>query len=84
MEPAPVSPAANAEAASKQTPDGLPVQSLPTLLEHLGRLTLNHVTLAQDDRHEFPPVAQPTALQAKVFALLGVDLDKVVSSKMAA
>ena len=83
VEPAQVSPAAKAKAASKRTPDGLPVQSLQSLLAHLGALTLNHVTLAQDDQHEFPLVAQPTALQAKAFALLGVDLDKIVSSKMA-
>ena len=82
VEPAEVSPAAQAKAASKQTPEGLPVQSLRTLLEHLGALALNYVTLAQDDQHEFPLVAQPTALQAKAFALLDVDPAKIVSSKM--
>ena len=82
MEPAEVSPAAKAKAASKRTPEGLPVQSLRTLLEHLGALALNYVTLAQDDQHEFLLVAQPTALQAKAFALLDVDSHKVVSSKM--
>lgn len=60
------------------------MQCLPTLLEHFGALTLNHVTLARDGRHEFPLVAEPTALRAKAFALPGVDLDKVVSSKVAA
>ena len=83
VEPAQVSPAAKAKAASKRTAEGLPAQSLRTLLEHLGALALNYVTLAQDDQHEFPLVAQPTALQAKAFALLGVDPDKIVSSKLA-
>ena len=76
-----VSPAA--KATSKRTQEGLPVQGLRSLLAHLRALTLNHVTLAQDDQHGFPPMAQPTALQAKAFALPGVDLDKTVSSKMA-
>ena len=57
VEPAQVSAAAKAKAASKRTPEGLPVQGLRTLLAHLGALTLNHVTLAQDDLHEFPLVA---------------------------
>ena len=83
VEPARVSRAAEAKADTKRTPDGLPVQSLRTLLEHLGSLTLNQVTLPQDDQHEFQLLARPTPLQAKAFALLGVDPDKVVSSKMA-
>ncbi len=82
VEAAQVSPAARAKAASKRTPEGLPVQSLPSLLAHLGTLTLNHVTLGKDEQHEFPLLSQPTALQAKAFVLLGVDLDKTVSSKM--
>ena len=82
-QPAQVSSAAKAKAASKRTPHGLPVQSLRTLLEHLGAQALNYVTLAEDDKYEFPLVAQPTALQAEAFALLGVDPDKIVSSKMA-
>ena len=83
VEPVQLSPAAKAKAASKRTAEGLPAQSLRTLLEHLGALALNYVTLAQDDQHAFPLVAQPTALQAKAFALLGVDPDKIVSSKLA-
>ncbi len=83
VESAQVSPAAKAKADSKRTPEGLPVHSLRTLLEHLGAQSLNYVTLTQDDQHEFPLIAQPTTLQAKDFALLDVDRDKVVSSKMA-
>ena len=66
-----------------RTPTGLPVQSLRTLLEHLGAQALNYVTLAEDDQHKFPLVAQPTALQAEPFVLLDVYPDKVVSSKVA-
>lgn len=72
-----------AEADTKRTPEGLPVQSLRTLLDHLGSLTLNPVTLPQDDQHEFQLLAKPTALQAKAFALLGVAPDRIVSSTMA-
>ncbi len=72
VEPAQVSPAAQSIAASKRT-----------LLEHLGALALNYVTVAQHDQLEFPLVAQPTALQTKAFALLNVDPAKIVSSEMA-
>ena len=41
VEPAQVSLAAEARADTKRTPEGLPVQSLRTFLDHLGRLTLN-------------------------------------------
>ncbi len=83
VEPAQVSRAAEAKAATKRTPEGLPVQSLRTLLEHLGSLTLNQVTLPQDDQHAFQLSSRPTPLQAKAFALLGVDPDRLVFSTMA-
>ena len=83
VEPATVSRAAEAKADTKRTPDGLPVQSLQTLLDHLGSLTLNQVTLPQDDQHQFQLLSRPTPLQAKAFALLEVDPDKFVSSTMA-
>ena len=82
VEPARVSPAAEAKADTKRTPEGLPVQSLRTLLKHLESLTLNQVTLPGDDRNAFPLLAKPTPLQAKAFALLDVDPEQVVSSKM--
>ena len=56
---------------------------LQALFGRLGVQALNYVTLAEDDQHEFPLVAQPTALQAEAFALLGVDSDKIVSIRMA-
>ena len=49
------------------------MQSLRTLLEHLGTRTPNRVTLTQYDPHEFELLARMTSLQAAVFALLGVD-----------
>ena len=82
VEPAEVSLAAEAKAASKRTANGLPVQSLSTLLAHLASLTLNEVTLPGDDRYAFPLLAQPTPLQKEALALLGVDLPKSVSSKV--
>ena len=82
VEPAKVSLAAEAKAASKRTPEGLPVQSLSTLLAHLASLTLNEVTLPGDDRYAFPLLAEPTPLQKEALALLGVDLPKSVSSKV--
>ena len=83
VEPAQVSLAVEAKADTKRTPDGLAVQSLRTLLDHLGSLTFNQVTLLQDDQHEFRLLAKPTPLQAKAFAMLGVDPDRLVSSTMA-
>ena len=78
-----VSPAAQAKADSKRTAEGLPAQSLSTLLQHLGTLTLNEVTLPGDDRQAFELLAQPTALQGKAFKLLEVDPGKFVSSRRA-
>lgn len=82
MEPTQVSPAAEAKAASKRTPNGLPVQRLATLVAHLASLTLNEVTLPGDDRYPFPLLAEPTPLQKEALALLGMDLPKSVSNKV--
>ncbi len=81
VEPARVSPSAQAKAGSKQTPSGQPVQSLGTLLEHLKALTLNWVTLPGDDGNEFPLVARASPLQAKALELLAVDPEKIVPSR---
>lgn len=77
------SPSVKSQANSKRTPEGFPVHSLRPLLERLGALALNDVSLAQDDRDEFPLVARPTASQAQVSALLGVDPCKIVPGNMA-
>jgi transposase len=65
------SASAEAKAARKRTPQGLPVHSLPTLLEELA--TLCRVTLRPqiEGAHVFHKLAEPTALQKKVFDLLG-------------
>ena len=83
VEKAQVSASTKAKAASKQTPEGLPVHSFQTLLADLGTLTLNQVTLPDAPQHPFPMVAKPTPLQAKAFDLLGVDPSKFVASKLA-
>ncbi len=83
VEKAQVSASTKAKAASKQTPEGLPVHSFQTLLADLGTLTLNEVTLPDAPQHPFPMVAKPTPLQAKAFDLLGVDPGKFVASKLA-
>ena len=83
VEKAQVSASTKAKAASKQTPEGLPVHSFQTLLADLGTLTLNEVTLPDAPQHPFPMVAKPTPLQAKAFDLLGVDPSKFVASKLA-
>ena len=83
VEKAQVSASTKAKAASKQTPEGLPVHSFQTLLADLGTLMLNEVTLPDAPQHPFPMVAKPTPLQAKAFDLLGVDPGKFVASKLA-
>ncbi len=56
---------------------------LRILLEHLGSLTLNQVTLPQDDQRAFQLLSRPTPLQAKEVALPGVDPDRLDSSTTA-
>ena len=80
VEPAQSSLDAQSKAAGKRTPEGLPVQSLETLLEHLKALTLNQVTLPGGEGGEFPLVSQASSLQERALELLGVDPQKIVSS----
>ncbi len=78
VEPARVSERAEAKAATKRTPDGLPVHSLRTLLADLGTLTLNEATVPARPGHGFPVRAQPTELQARAFGLLEIDPAKTL------
>ncbi len=56
-----------------RTPDGLAVHSFPTLLAELATLTRNRVVPAgADERAAFDVLAEPTALQARAFELIGV------------
>ena len=84
VEPAKVSAAAEAKASTKRTPEGLPVQSLETLLKHMGTLTLNRVALKKDDPFEFDLVARKTLLQEKAFSLLEVEPERIVPSRLPA
>lgn len=77
VESAQVPPAVKAKADRKRSPEGFPMYSL---FELLRAPALNHVTLAENNQHEFPLVAQPMVLQAKTFALLGANSYKIVSS----
>lgn len=68
------SAAARRKDATRQTPDGLPVQSLRGLLKHLATLTRNRVVPhGADERAAFEVLTTPTALQTRAFELLGVN-----------
>ena len=67
-----VSPSARAKAATKRTPDGLPVQSLESLLETLSALTLSRSYLPAAPEVEFWTVSEATRLQARAFELLDI------------
>ncbi len=67
------SAAAIAKERDHRTPDGLPVGSFATLLAELATLTRNRVVPAGlDERAAFELLAEPTPLQARAFALIGV------------
>jgi transposase len=63
---------AEAKAASKQSEDGLPVHSFATLLGDLATLCRITVRPNVPGAHTFNKLAEPTAVQAKILALLGV------------
>lgn len=69
VQPAQRSPAAKAKVAARRTPEGLPLHDFPTLVQHLGTLTLNTVR-APSRNATFQMRAKPTPLQAKAFDLL--------------
>ena len=64
VEKAQPSDSAKRKAASRTTPEGLAVQSMTGLLNHLGSLTLNQVTLPAQPNTRFMMTAEPTAIQA--------------------
>ena len=72
VEPARPSPAARAKAASKRTPNGLPVHSFQTLLADLATLTRNRVQPTAEGAVAADVLTSPTPLQAEAFRLLGV------------
>jgi transposase len=71
--PAVASPSANAKKGSKQTTDGLPVQSFHTLLSNLGsRSRVTYGLKSDPSSPTFQQVPPPTALQAKAYELLNL------------
>jgi hypothetical protein len=69
---APRSEAARRKEQDRRTPDGLPVQSFQCLLKDLATLCKNRVRW--NSNAEFDRVTLPTALQRRVFKLLGLCL----------
>ncbi|MCP5118350.1 MAG: IS1634 family transposase, partial [bacterium] len=63
---------ANDKAATKQAGDGLPAHSFATLLEDLGTLSRITIRPAVPGAGTFNKLAEPTPVQAKALALLGV------------
>lgn len=70
---APRSEGAKRKDQTKRTADGHPVQSFSTLLANLGTLVKNHVIpRGADAKAAFAMITQPTPLQNRAFALLGI------------
>ncbi len=72
--PAPRSEAAKQKEQSRRTADGYPVQSFQCLLKDLATLCKNRVRWSSGSDVEFERVTLPTALQRRVFELLGLGL----------
>jgi len=64
---------AKAKDASKRAEDGTPLHSFRTLLKDLGTLTLNITHTALNPEAKIVLTTRPTPLQAKAFALLGLN-----------
>jgi len=72
------SPSAIAKERDHRTPDGLRVGSFATLMAELATLTRNRVVPAGvDERAAFDLPSEPTPLQARAFALIGVSPSSV-------
>jgi hypothetical protein len=71
--PTPRSERATAKALNHRTEDALPVHSLRTLLLDLATVTLNLTSTTINPKAKINLTTRPTPLQAKAFALLGVD-----------
>jgi hypothetical protein len=70
--PAERSQAATRKAATRRSDDDLPVHSFQSLLDDLGTLCLNTVSMPSNPAYSFDQPTQPTPLQARSFELLGV------------
>ena len=80
--PAEVSESARDKAASKRTPDGLPVHSFRTLMEDLSTMVLNQLRLPGQESSLISIVTSPTPVQARAFALIGVKPNHEVPMRM--
>jgi hypothetical protein len=60
---------------TRTTEDGLPVQGFRSLLRDLGTICRNTIRIRGVPEGLFSEVTQPTELQKKAFALLGVELN---------
>lgn len=73
VKPAEPSLSAKKKKITRLTPDGLPVQSFPTLLANLGTHCRNRCSITLDPKApSFTLLTDPTPLQTKVFTLLGL------------
>ena len=73
LQPARTSERARRKSATRRTAEGLPVHSLPTLMDDLATLALNTVHLPDNPENRFTVATQPTPLQRRAFELLNVD-----------
>jgi hypothetical protein len=67
-------------ALHKRTTEGGPVHSFQSLLRDLATCTLNWMSPTLDEAYSFPLVTTPTPVQARAFALLGVDPAAFIAS----
>ena len=74
--PTPPSERAKAKAAHHHTADELPVHSLRTLLQDLATVTFNVTSATINPEAKIHVTTRPTPLQAKAFALLGVNPER--------
>ena len=61
----------------RQDADGTPIMAWPDLIANLGTLTINEVALPSSLAPTLQMLARPTALQERVFALLGLPMPRV-------
>jgi transposase len=72
VKPAKRSPAAERKARTKRTAEEMPVHSFQSLLADLATLTINRVQPGNKIVPAFDKLANPTPLQQRAFALLGL------------
>ena len=65
------------EADTRITPHGLPVNSMRTLLDHLGSLIFNQIALTGNPEHTFNVATEPAPLQLRAFQLLELDPNRL-------